>query len=138
MYITYKILFLHAKLHYKITFTTQIFLYIRSRIIASEDKDMDKMLDIPAQEQWGQVVKPAKRIKQRDYDMEKLKEELNKIGVGMVVLSLIHYNWNVRLLYTYLLVSTSTFAREGCYRLPTSFAFSGRPGSHDRPVYYEI
>jgi len=52
----------------------------------------DKIV-IPEQRQMGQVVKPATECTVAEHDMEKWKEEFQKLTLGFVVVVGIHYYW---------------------------------------------
>jgi len=50
-------------------------------------------IKIPALVQFGNEVKPSKEASVQEHDMESWKEEMQKIGLGLVIVSGIHFYW---------------------------------------------
>lgn len=48
---------------------------------------------IPALVQFGKEVKPGKEASVQEHDMDSWKEEMQKIGLGLVIVSGIHIYW---------------------------------------------
>lgn len=52
-----------------------------------------KKIKIPAQLQFGKEVKPSKESSVQEHDMDCWKEEMQKIGLGLIIVSGIHMYW---------------------------------------------
>lgn len=52
-----------------------------------------KKLTIPEQKQLGTVVKPASECTVKEHDMDKWKEEFQKLSLGLVIVVAIHFYW---------------------------------------------
>lgn len=50
-------------------------------------------IKVPAVKQFGTEVKPAEEQSAEEYDMSKFKEQCNQLGIGFIMICLMHFKW---------------------------------------------